>query len=174
MHQPQTDVHSIVERIESSPAFTSFNADNPHHYLVHAFVAVQRLAEDASPALELGYYGKETDRITIFTSEPIVARPPEEVFKESGTLAPLDLGAIRFGFADALRIAERTRAAYYPTHGVMQGFCILQQSDTYARPVWNITLVLGTLSMLNMKIDAVTGELLSRELQNIMSLRAPG
>ncbi|HIH25109.1 TPA: hypothetical protein HA251_08810 [Candidatus Woesearchaeota archaeon] len=169
----KTDVHETIERVEASDAFIAFNAENPHHYLVHAFATVRSLDPAVPlPPLELGYYGKEHDMITVFTSEPVAARPPEEVFKEEGSIAGLDLLALRQGFADALRIVERTRSSQYPAHAAMQGFCILQQNRVYSTPVWNITLVLNTLSMLNMKIDAVTGEVLSRELQNIMSLSA--
>jgi hypothetical protein len=166
--QVSTDVHETVTLIEASPEFQRFNAQNPHHYLVHAFASTKSLDGD-SPALELGYYGKETDMITVFTSLPIAAREPEEVFKKEGVLAQLDIAAVRIGLSEALRNAERLRSAHYPQHNVMQCFCILQQHDW---PVWNITLVLGSLNMLNMKIDAMTGEALSRELQNIMSLRA--
>lgn len=168
----RTDVHEVVERVETSPAFVDFNEENPHHYLVHAFVSTKSLTSEVLPPLELGYYGKEEDKITVFTSDPVTARPPEEVFKEEGAIAPLDLLSLRQGLLDALRVAERTRAANYAAHATMQGFFILQQSGVHSRPIWNVTLVLATLNMVNLKIDAVTGEVLSRELQNIMSLRA--
>jgi hypothetical protein len=98
--------------------------------------------------------------------------PAEEVFKEQGVLQPLDLNSLRYGLSEALSVAEVSRKESYSHHPVLQAFCALQHNDDYNRPVWNITMVLGTLHMLNMKIDAISGEVLVRDLQNIMSLRA--
>jgi hypothetical protein len=157
----KTDVHTTVELVEGSKEFQEFNAQNPHHYLVHAFSAT-------GTPLELGYYGKEADRIVVFKTNPIVAMPPEEIFKEEGkVLHALDLTAVRFGLKEALDRAEKQRQQVYPRHECMRTIAILQQAD---RPVWNITLVTNTLNMINMKIDAMTGELVSRDMQNIMSI----
>ncbi len=166
----QTDVHIAVDKVENSSVFSAFNADNPSHYLVHAFAATKDL--NAIPTLELGYYSKDHDKITVFKTEPIAIMPAEDVFKEKGVLQRLDVEALRFGLSDALLVADCTHKESYSKHPVLQAFCALQYNDVYDRPVWNITLVLGTLHMLNLKIDAINGEILVKDLQNIMSLRA--
>ena len=156
-----TDVHETVQRLEQSAAFRSFTNANPHHYLVHVFTTV---SGKAAP-LELGYYGN--DKITVFKTEPVAAMPPEDVFKEQGTLQKLDLGLVKLGLQEALERAEKERVINYPRHPTMKVICVLQQHNM---PVWNLTLVTNTLQMINMKFSALTGELISRQIQSIMNL----
>jgi hypothetical protein len=163
MLNASTDVHATVKKVEASAVFQEFNATNPHHYLVHAFATTTSVAAP----LELGYYGKETDMITVFKGDPVTAMPPEEVFKQGGILAPLDLAAVRLGLPEALVRAEKERAAAYPRHPFMKAICVLQQQEG---PVWNITLVTGTLQMITMRFSATTGMLVSREMRSIMDL----
>ncbi len=159
----RNDVHEVIEKVEASPEFQEFSEQNPHHYLVHAFST----AAGAPAPIELGYYGEDTDMITVFRSDPITAMPPEEVFKQDGKLKQLDLTAVRLGLKDALERAEKERAAAYPQHATIKAICILQQHDN---PTWNLTLVTGTMQMINMRIDALTGQVLSRSIQSIMNI----
>jgi hypothetical protein len=161
-----TDVHDAVKRVEASAVFATFSAANPHHYLVHAFASVS--GPDEAAALEIGYYGKETDEITVFSSEPVAMRAAEQVFKQPGkVLAPLDLAAVRVGLADALARAERERARDYPHHMPMRIICVLQQHE---QPCWLLTIVTNTMQMLTVRLDATIGTVLSREMTSLMSL----
>jgi hypothetical protein len=153
------DVHDVVAKVESSPEFHEFKTQHPQHYLVHAFAT--------TGPLELGYYNKESDTITVFKSEPVAAMPPEDVFKQSGVLQRLDLARVKIGLQDALALAEKERLVAYPRHATMKTIAVLQQHDA---PEWNITLVTATLQMINMKFNATTSELLSRSMQSIMDL----
>lgn len=158
-----TDVHKRVVEIEASPAFHAFNKQTPHHYLVHAFATVT----GGPVTIELGYYGQDTDMITVFKGAPVEAMPPEEVFKQTATLPQLDLGLVKLGLKDVLEKAEKERATAYPHHPFAKAICVLQQQDG---PVWNITLVTATLQMINMRFNATTGFLLNRSMQSIMDL----
>jgi hypothetical protein len=158
-----TDVHDVVDKVESSAAFLAFNAENPHHYLVHAFSTAGAHIDP----MELGYYGKEADKITVFKTDPLTRMPAEEVFKERGVLEALDLSLVKLGLTQALAKAEEYRHDAYPKHQTMKTICVLQQKQ---RPIWNMTIVTNTLNMINMRIDAQTGELISREMQSIMNL----
>jgi len=159
----KTDIHEVVEQVESSQEFQAFNSKNPHHYLVHAFCA----AEAKPGAVEIGYYGKETDRITVFKTNPVAAMPEEEVFKKEGHLEPLDLTAVRLGVKEAVARAEQERAAAYPRHSAVKTICVLQQQGN---PVWNLTLVTATLQMIIMRIDAMSGQVLSKDMHSVMSI----
>jgi hypothetical protein len=152
----RTDVHELVEKVEASQEFKL-----PEHVLVHVFSATGDLG-----VAELGYYGAD-DKITVFRTNPISAMPPEEVFKEQGTLTKLDLSAVRIGLAQAGVKAEQYKQESYPHHMTMRMICILQQRE---QPEWNITIVTNTLHMINIKINAMTGELISRSMDSIMSL----
>jgi hypothetical protein len=154
-----TDVHNTVKRLENSEAFQEFSRSNPHHYLVHAF--------STGKEIELGYYGKESDKITVFKTNPVAMLPAEEVFKQQGVLEALNLDMVQLGLHEALERAEAERANAYPQHITTKSICILQQQDG---PVWNITLVTATLQMINVKLSAQSGELHSRDMRSIMDL----
>jgi hypothetical protein len=160
--QVRTDMHELVEQVEGSKEFAHFNTVNPEHYLVHIFSATGDLKN-----AELGYYGTKSDKITVFKTNPIVAMPEEEIFKEKGHLHKLDLTAVRLGLKEATGKAEQYKAESYPRHQTMRMISILQQAEM---PLWNITIVTNTLHMINLKIDAMTGQLISRSMDSIMSL----
>ncbi|MBR9700274.1 hypothetical protein GOV11_00205 [Candidatus Woesearchaeota archaeon] len=160
-----TDIHELIEKIEKSRPFKEFNKANPDHYLVHAFCHVK---QDAGK-VELGYYGKKTDKITVFTTDPIESRPPEEVLKESGVLRELDTKILKIGLTEARELAEKHLKEKYAGQQASQEICILQQAEV---PVWNITLVLASLNMLNLRIQADSGEITYEDMRNILDLRA--
>ena len=156
-----SDIKQIISDVEGSDAFASFNRNTKGFYIVHVFYTEKQ-------GVELGYYDDKTDRIVVFETDPVVQRPPEEVFKESGTLHKLDITAVSVGLADVRTIARAYMKEHHPTHPLQQEILILQQADV---PVWNCTLVTQTLNMLNLKIDATSGAILHEELRNIMDLR---
>ena len=81
----------------------------------------------------------------------------------------LDKGSVSLGLREARDVVEGFRNEKYPAQQpVLQEICILQQAEV---PVWNVTLVIGTLNMLNVKVHAETGEILHDHLRNIMDLR---
>lgn len=159
-----TDVHEYIQEVEESEAFETFSRESPEAYLVHVFSNVKQ----GQDGVEVGYYLPGKDAITVFTRAPVKARPPEDVFKEHGTVPRLEIGKVEVGFARARALADEYRKEHYPTHPVMQEICILQQMDV---PVWNMTLVTQTLNMLNLRIDAASGAVIRTDMQNILSLR---
>ncbi|MDD9954542.1 MAG: hypothetical protein OXR66_09515 [Candidatus Woesearchaeota archaeon] len=154
-----TDVQELVAKVEASDVFEQGSL-----YLCHVFTNVK----DGNHDMEVGYYDRKTDKITVFVGDPVVARPPEDVYKDGGAVQELKISDVSIGFAEAQQIAEDFRTAKYNAHPVMQAICVLQQLD---EPVWNITLVLATLNMLNIRIHAGSGDIISTDLRNIMDLR---
>lgn len=159
-----SDVHDLVAKVEASEAFRQFKRAHKEQYLVHLFCHAKEEAK-----VEIGYYGAEDDTITTFTTDPVERKPPEEVFKREGTLEELDLGEVEVGLSRAREIAEAYRREHYPAHPVTQEICILQRLGIQ---VWNLTLVTSTLNMLNIRIAAHSGEIISAEMRNILDLRA--
>jgi len=159
-----TDVHDTLVTVESSDLFLEFKKSHPKSYLVHAFST--GTMTQMMP-IELGYY--EQDTIVVFHSDPIAQQPADKVFTDHEHALPqLDIDAVRVGLQDALVLAEKEQRKEYAAHQVVKVICVLQQKES---PVWNMTLVTSTLHMLLLKLNAITGEVISRELQNLMSLK---
>jgi hypothetical protein len=172
MDESTTDIHVAVRAVEASTEFSAWIAENPHHELVHVFASVSAAPAPTpgqSPVIEIGYYGRESEMITVFKTPPVERLPAQEVFKREEHPAPaaLDLAAVRIGLSQTSDIAEATRAAAYARHPPMKTICILQQLD---HPTWNLTMVTGTLQMITMRIDAVNGTVLSHAMHSLMSL----
>jgi hypothetical protein len=153
----------MVGRVEAAMPFHAYRAAHPGSYLAHAFTTAEgKLIQP----LELGYYADD-DTITVFKGDPVMALPPDHVFKDQGTVERLDLGAVRLGPEAALAKAVQEQDERYPKHETRKAVLILQQRDV---ALWNITLVTATLQMINLRIDAATGAVLSCSLRSIMDL----
>jgi len=166
----EKSLKDVIRVVEESVEFQGFSQINPTHYLVHAFAMTTIENGVARPTpVELGYYGKDTDKITVFKTYPIRMLPEEQAFKEKGTIPQLTITDKTMPIMEAIITAERHRAALYPRHLSMKAICILQQKET---PVWNITIVTHSLQMANFRIDAESGALISNDLQSLMNLSA--
>lgn len=152
------DVLQAKEFLEESTAFKQFKKDNPNYYFVHAFWMVP------GEQWKLGYYEKDKDRIVVFdVGEEIFVNPEEEVYKEESQIIELKLEEVRVRRDEAI---DKTKELLPSSESITQTIAILQHLE---RPVWNITLVTGTFNVLNVKVDAQTGTLLSRNAFNVLS-----
>lgn len=159
-----SDVHDLITVIERSRAFKAFTKEFPGYRLAHIFCNVK----GEGPQIDAGYYSEKDDRIVSIGSDPITVHEPEEVFKDGGTVTPLELQTVKLGLQEVRDLAAGLRESKYAAHPVLQEICVLQQIDI---PVWNITLVTQTLQMIHLRFDAITGELVTEELRNILDLR---
>jgi len=153
------DVQGMWKEVQESNVFQQF--DSTGYVLAHVFFT-EKLG------LEFGCYDEKNDKIVVFETNPVTMRPPEDVFKESGKLKALDMDKVAVGLHDARTLATAYLEEHYPQHPIQQEILVLQQAE---HPVWNCTLVTKTLNMLNLKIDARSGDILHVGLHNIMDLR---
>ena len=94
-------------------------------------------------------------------------RAEEEVFKKDGRVNPLDMKQVSVSVAKAMKACDDLLKDRYPAQVVTKRIILLQNID---RQIYNITLVTMTFHLLNIRIDARTGELISHNLQSIMGL----
>lgn len=170
LNRDEIDIKMIlkqtIKRVEASKAYKGFIKENPDYYLVHCFAMLG--GGDKEYKWELGYYSEKTDRMVVFETEPRVSmRPEEEAFKKAGTVKKLDMSKVRIGVGKALSTCDDLVKRKYPKQIVTKKIIILQHLD---KQVFNITLVTQSFNILNIKIDAATGEVLHENIQSIMSL----
>lgn len=157
---------SLVGKVESSRVFKSFIKEHPHYYLAHCFAMIS--GDEEGCAWELGYYSEKSDKLVVFETKPrIRMRPAEEVFKRSGVVKKLDLGAVRVGVKRALGVCEDVVRSKYAGERITKRIVILQHLD---RQVYNITLVSRSFNIINIRVDARTGVVLEDDIRSIMSL----
>ncbi len=159
------DVLEAAAAVEGDGRFAAYREEHPDAYLAHLF-AMHAPNEEAS--LQLGYTTPGSGRLTVFTHAPVERLPEDEAFSEEGAIAPLDLGQVRIGFAEAEERALACQRAEYPREEPTKLITILQRLD---RQLYNITLVTAQFNILNIRIDAASGEVASHEQRSILSLR---
>ncbi|MFH1506437.1 MAG: hypothetical protein ABIE94_05625 [archaeon] len=153
-----------IERLEASSKFKKFKKTHPDFYLVHAFMMV----EEGLCPWQIGYYSKKKDRIVVFdVAEDIKMSPESEVFKKGGSVKKIDLTKINISFDKALEIAEKHVKEKYSGEPVNKRFAILQELE---RLLWNVTFVTAAFNLINMKLDAETGDLFHDERTSILNL----
>jgi len=172
----------IIKKVEKNKSFKSFIKANPDYYLAHCFSMIDEGKKDKEEKAkgkgtgakkqavkwELGYYSLKTDKIVVFETEPkINMRPEEDAFKKEGIIKKLDIAKVKISISKALKVCDELVDKKYPNRSITKKIIILQNLD---KQIYNITLVTLSFDILNIRIDAITGEVLSDNIQSIMTL----
>lgn len=159
-------IRALQALVEKSNAYTQFIAEHADAYLVHAFI----MHKGTQLQTQLGYFDPKTDLITSFSNEEEVKElGSDKGMGTSGKIAPLELSTVKIEFEEAVAKAKEIIKEHYRAHTVTQQICILQHLETQ---VWNLTLVTASFGMINIRIDAASGKIISHELRNLMDLGA--
>ena len=149
--------------LERSNIYSAWRKDNPDCYLVYGFFMEDKAVE---PEWQIGYYDPKTDKVQTFTlAESIGLNPETEALKKEGSIAPLDTKKVNFDFAAILETANSVQRQEYPQHTPVKKIFIIQNLED--KNLWNITFVSATFNTLNIKIDADTGEVVSKQLLSL-------
>ncbi len=162
------ELDEAVERLESSDTYQEFMDKNPDYYLVHAFNMEEQNWDD----WQFGYYEEESDTIVAFHMGKEIERAPEDdVLKEDGSVEELDLDSVEVTPGEAVETAQKYQESEYPQEHVTKTILILQSED--GQQLYNITLVTQSFELLNLKVDASTGEIDEETKESIMDLGSP-
>lgn len=184
-------ITELVESVESGKAFSEWRKGNKGACLSSAFVMAKGAAEleqesGAGAEWLLSYYDKEDDTFTTFGSLGSQKAAKEQAFKEGRTLPQLNPGLVKVEVWDGIKAAEGVRLSKYKGEEATRVIAILQpltgeeifdsgSSDggdlgkgSEAIPVWNLTYITSAYNILNIKIDARTGKVLSDRMSGVM------
>lgn len=148
-----------LEKLLDSKEFQDWNKDE---YLTHGF--------KVDNGWELGFYNKDTDKITTFTvTDSIYKGEEQEVFKESGTVRELNPEMISMTLAEIENISKGILEIKYNTPIVLKKIIIIQNIE--GNHVYNVTFVTNAFKTINIKIDADTGKVISDKEVNLMQFQ---
>lgn len=117
------------------------------------------------------FYDKKNEKITSFKLDNEIKVIDEEskVFqKEKVALEKLDLDDIKINLAEALLKVEKIRKEK-TSEGVNKKIIILQCIEV---PLWNISFLTSGFNILNVKINAVDGKIISEKFESLLNFRA--
>jgi len=160
MHVDIVDVGELVNKVVNSEVFKSW--DSSDSYLVSCFYL--------GGGWNVGFYSKDSGKLTSFiVGEDIKIKEEEEVFQEEKkTLEELDIESVKVSLSDALVKVDELKGKKAEAEDVTSEIIILQQKGA---PIWNITYTTSGFNLLNVKVDACSGEVLGESFSGIMELR---
>jgi uncharacterized membrane protein YkoI len=159
----------IVDKLEKSPEFKKWRETHKEEYLASMFLISSK--EKLSVNWQVDYYNLKKNQMTSFVvhDESVEQLPPEEVFKRAEDVVDeLDISKVKISYEDAIINANAILKDKYRNEDVNKQILILQQLD---RLVWNITYVTALFNMLNVRVDAITGEVISENFSSLMNFK---
>ncbi len=183
----------LVSGVEASREFLEWRKANKAAYLSSAFTMADGAGQlgkmKSGEAWQQGewllsYYDRADDTFTTFSSAGSRLATKEEAFKKGETLPQLDAEKAKVPVWECIRKANAIVEKRYKGQEASKIIAILQPlthaeisgseektksvQSAAATPVWNITYITSSFSVINMKIDAATGDVRSHRMSGVM------
>jgi hypothetical protein len=160
-----------LAKLEKEGKFGEYKKDNPDAYLVSGFFMVEKVGVD-DIVWQVDFYSKKTAKITSFVlNKTLEVKGEQDVFQEKKkVLGPLNLNQIKVGFRQCLDIVNELIDKKYPSETPSKIIVVLQMLDGLA--VWNITYLTQAFKVLNVKVNAESGDVIKDTIENILSFKA--
>ena len=187
-------ISSLVGAVEGSREFLEWRERNKSAYLSSLFVMVKDVARlngstvndspDAQNEWLLSYYDREDDTFTTFSSLGGQRASREQAFKKDKILPALKTGTVSIEVSAGVEAAEEVRLKKYKGEEASSVIAILQpltgeeifdqslgsadKNPGRPIPVWNITYITASYNIINVKVDAETGKVLTDRMSGVM------
>jgi hypothetical protein len=147
----------FLQELKESKEFKQFKEKNALAYNTSFFLVDKQLF--------VYFYDPNSDKITSFIKQnnEIVSQEDEIFRKEKSEIKELQLDKVKISLKDAEGIIEKK----YQDEATKKMF-ILQQTEF---PIWNITYLTTKLDILNVKINAISGEILEEKIESALNLQ---
>jgi hypothetical protein len=160
------DFKNMINNIESSDEFKSFISKHPHYYLVHVFRIVDN---DVPSNWQIGYYSKDSDKIVVFEHNNgiVMMHPPEDALKKEEYIQQLDISNLELSHDNIIDIVNIFYKENYKYDLLSKTIYLLQNLPEHGR-IWNVTVITHNYSVINIKVNALSGEIITHEKHNLM------
>ncbi|MBS3144739.1 hypothetical protein J4208_04095 [Candidatus Woesearchaeota archaeon] len=151
------NLQKTLEHVQDSPTFKAWLADHPAAYLSSFFKIIEGQDVDW---WQLDFYYPKGDSITSFVVDDKVklATKDSAVFKKpEDSVQALDLKTVAIDIKKALHVAQELQKEKYKTEKPSKTIVLLQ---TITRTLWNISFLTNSFKLVNVRIDAKTGDVL--------------
>ena len=156
---------ATFQKLQESEVFKQWKQQHPQDYLSSCFTTIRK---NTPLVWQFHYYNKKEDTMTTFeVKKSISQEAASKIFKRPGEIVEeLELDKIKIPFEEALHKAE---SLSHPEEEFTEKIIILQQMQ---QPLWNLSMISSTFNLLNIKISAVSGEILHESFESLLSLKA--
>ncbi len=164
-------VKKQYKKLLESEVFRKWKDNNHETYFAHAFAI---LDSQNNGEWQFGFYNPDNDMITTFFmgAEAITHSPETEIAKhDTMKVNELDIEKVEIDFEEALQIAEKCQENNYEGDKSLKKVMILQNlSDGL---LWNISFLTIKFSVINIRIDAITKEIIEHKKASMMDFASP-
>jgi len=153
------------KKLGSSKQLKDFKSKNRHAFLYACFYV-------SDGRWQFDFYNPKDAIITTFeVSDVVKVMPVDKAFKhDKGKITELHIDKIKVGFDKAVDLVNKFVAEECPADkSFTKTIVILQNLDKNI--VWNITLLTSTLKLLNVKLDASSGEVVSHCVESFLTMK---
>ncbi|MCM2325160.1 MAG: hypothetical protein NDI94_01745 [Candidatus Woesearchaeota archaeon] len=146
----------VLKKLEESKDFKNWKKDE--NFLAYGFIMI---GDDIKEEWQIGYFNPN-NTVTVFViGDTIIKNPESDIFQE-GNVKRLEIEKVKIDFPEAMEKSDDLQKSKYPEYKPYQKMVILQNMSM--GNVWNITFMSKTLKVLNIKIDAISGEIVKDEV----------
>ena len=151
------EIKKFLQELEESKVFQEFKKNNPIVYNS----SISKIQNN----LQIDYYDPNEDKITSFTKqgEEIILQESEVFRKEKIKIPELQINKVKITLEEIEKIISE-KYQEIPTKKIF----ILQQTEF---PIWNITYLTQSLNILNIKINAITGEIIEEKIESALNFQ---
>ncbi len=156
----------LLKQLKQEELFLEWKTQNPENFLSHFFTSLNKDFEIKSN-WEVGFFSN--DKITVFVpiKKGFAIKPADDIFKKEGAkVEKLKLEEVKLTFDEALKIFKGNQSKQFPNEQLGDGFIILQ---TYqGKTLWNFTFITKKLKFVNLKINALSGNIEDSQEVNLV------
>jgi len=151
---------SLYKKLTDSNVFKEWKEKNEKDYLC-SYILINDIPQ-------FDFYNPKTDKITSFIiNDEIEIKKEQNIFKKSkDKICELKLDKVKITLEKAEEIINNLEK--YKKENFNKKIIILQSKKS---PLWNLSLITTTLDILNIKIDAITGEIFSETFESLLNLK---
>lgn len=155
----------LLKKVESSKEFKDYKKDHKNAYLCSIFMTESQT--------QLSFYSKKTKLVTSFkikNNKVLLIGKDEKIFqKEKKDLEELHLDKIKVDSTKAEELVNNLLKEKYPDETPKKEIIILQIINS--KVVWNITKITSTFNIINIKIDASSGDILEDKMESVLNFK---
>jgi len=157
------DIKQAYAKLESSKEFKNKG------YLC-SFFMMSSIKELEGQPWQIGFYSEKDDKITsyIVSDSVKIENNDSKIFKDNNTkIYELKIDTIKTNIKKILKETNDLIKKYHETPSKI--IIVLQKLE---KAVWNISYITETFNLINIKIDASTGKIISENRSSLLSFKA--
>jgi hypothetical protein len=162
----------LLKQVQEMNEFKQWKEKNPHFYLAHGFIELNKDFEAVIP-WQIGYYNPNSDKIITLklADGKLDISGEDEIFKKPEAKVPkLDIDKAKLNFSQIIDIVKEFKEKEYKSEIVGKSIVILQKLED-SEEIWNFTMITANMNTLNVWVDASTGEVVKHKLVSLMSYK---